>query len=164
MPYKVNQLNSQLRSALQSVRSLPAADPSREMSDLEKRKLSIQLSELQGEQLNGVIDVLQAEVGSINTDDEYELDVDALPSAALWKLKAYVDGLHRDTRGRAPLSAPNKRPTQPANGDAEPAPSAGRAKSVDEEQQRQSVQRQSCEYKSFSLFLNMNREQPRSAQ
>lgn len=109
MPYKVNQLNAQLKSAVQSVPAPGDAGAHRQMSEIEKRKLSVQLAELQGDQLPGVLDIVQSDMASIDPSgqEEVELDMDALPHSTLWKLKAYVDGLLH--RHRVPAAgAPNK--------------------------------------------------------
>jgi DNA-binding protein Fis len=113
LPYKVNQLSGQLRSAL-AVTPVPATttqDHSRQMTDIEKRKLSVQLSELQGEQLNGVLDLVASSLEG-PAGEEVELDLDALPAQVLWQLKAYADGILHRVNKPLPggMAAPSKRP------------------------------------------------------
>lgn len=119
LPVQVNQLNSQLRSMVQSTQVIPSTDSSKPMSEVEKRKLSVHLGELQAEQLAGVIDIIKADVANLNPDDEeeVELDIDTLSNATLYKLRDYVDSIFNRQMQPA-RGAPDKRP--PANGDAPP--------------------------------------------
>ncbi|GLC44045.1 hypothetical protein PLESTM_001548800 [Pleodorina starrii] len=65
------------------------------MTTVEKRKLSISLSELQGNQLTDVLNIIADNLKDINPDDEeeIELDVDQLDNATLWRLREYCDTL-----------------------------------------------------------------------
>ncbi|KAJ9507805.1 hypothetical protein QJQ45_019284 [Haematococcus lacustris] len=104
---KVGQLTSQLKSAMAAVPA--SANSDTHMTEVLKRRISIQLSELQGEQLAGVLDIVSSAVpASASHQEEIELDIDALPVDVLWKLKAYVDSLN--SRGRGHSNVPGKRP------------------------------------------------------
>ncbi|KAL6752956.1 hypothetical protein V8C86DRAFT_2737296 [Haematococcus lacustris] len=104
---KVGQLTSQLKSAMAAVPA--SANSDTHMTEVLKRRISIQLSELQGEQLVGVLDIVSSAVpASASHQEEIELDIDALPVDVLWKLKAYVDSLN--SRGRGHSNVPGKRP------------------------------------------------------
>uniref|UniRef100_A0A7S3QN04 NET domain-containing protein n=1 Tax=Dunaliella tertiolecta TaxID=3047 RepID=A0A7S3QN04_DUNTE len=123
LPHRVNQLSSQVRSTVQSAQVGGEPDPSQQMSDIEKRKLSVELSELQGDQLLEVLDVLQADLSG-RAEEEVELDMDTLPNDTLWRLHAYVRSLSR--RAVPQAGAPNKTAAAvaeaPAGAASRPAP------------------------------------------
>jgi hypothetical protein len=77
------------------------------MSDLDKRRLSIQLVELQGEQLAALLNLLQAELPSPagGPDGEIELDLDTLPAPTLHKMQAFVNGLATGRSAAPPAAA-----------------------------------------------------------
>ncbi|KXZ50198.1 hypothetical protein GPECTOR_17g835 [Gonium pectorale] len=85
----------QLVQRVNSVHMLPEADPSRPMTTVEKRKLSIALSELQGDQLAEVLNIIAENLKDVNPDDEeeIELDVDQLENATLWRLREFCDAV-----------------------------------------------------------------------
>lgn len=123
VPYKLTQLSTQLKSAVQTIPAPTDGNTERQMSEIEKRKLSTQLGDLQGDQLQGVIDIVQADMANLDTsgDGEIELDMDALPHATLWKLRQFVDGTLRGHRS-SNMVAPHKRaPAPTTNGDAAPS-------------------------------------------
>mmetsp|Transcript_26588 Transcript_26588/g.67724 ORF Transcript_26588/g.67724 Transcript_26588/m.67724 type:complete len:585 (-) Transcript_26588:1605-3359(-) len=137
VPYKLNQLNTQLKAAVQAIPAPADNSTDRQMSEIEKRKLSVQLGELQGDQLNGVLEIVQQDLANLDptSEDEIELDIDALPSSTLWKLKQFVDGHLHKSRG-GPLMAPHKRaPT--TNGDAGAQPTTSKPQQSADEGQRE---------------------------
>ncbi|GIL79390.1 hypothetical protein Vretimale_16471 [Volvox reticuliferus] len=99
----------QLLQRVNSVHVLPDADPSRPMTTVEKRKLSIALSELQGNQLAEVLNIIAESLKDINPDedDEIELDVDQLDNQTLWRLREYCDNVNNkhSTKTTAPPKA-----------------------------------------------------------
>ncbi|EFJ50191.1 hypothetical protein VOLCADRAFT_104017 [Volvox carteri f. nagariensis] len=98
----------QLLQRVNSVHVLPDADPSRTMTTVEKRKLSIALSELQGNQLADVLNIIAENLKDINPDDEeeIELDVDQLDNQTLWRLREYCD--NANNKHSAKPTAPSK--------------------------------------------------------
>lgn len=94
----------QLTQRVNSIQSVPAADPSRTMTMVEKRKLSIAMAELQGEQLAEVLQIIAESLHHINPDDddEIELDIDQLDNATLWKLRAFCDAVRNKQLSQRP--------------------------------------------------------------
>lgn len=138
MPYKLNQLSSQLKAAVQAIPAPADTSTNRQMTEIEKRKLSVQLGELQGDQLNGVLEIVQADLSNLDptSEDEVELDIDALPSSTLWKLKQFVEGHLYKSRGGGPMIAPHKRaPT--TNGDAAAQPTTSKPQQSADEGHRE---------------------------
>lgn len=70
---------------------------------MEKRKLSIALSELQGDQLADVLNIIAESLTNVNPDDdeEIELDVDQLDNNTLWRLREYCDNVANRTAFKA---------------------------------------------------------------
>lgn len=70
---------------------------------MEKRKLSIALSELQGDQLADVLNIIAESLTNVNSDDEeeIELDVDQLDNNTLWRLREYCDNVANRTAFKA---------------------------------------------------------------
>ncbi|KAG2431938.1 hypothetical protein HYH02_013156 [Chlamydomonas schloesseri] len=100
----------QLLQRVNSVHQLPEADPSRTMTSVEKRKLSIALSELQGDQLADVLNIIAENLKDVNPDDdeEIELDVDQLDNTTLWRLREYCDNVANRGAGVGGHVAPSK--------------------------------------------------------
>ncbi len=124
VPYRAAQLNSQLKTAINLVPQ-GTVQPSDTMSDLEKRKLSIQLADLQGEQLAELLQVLQDDLPPSGSEEEIELDLDQLPNATLQKMQSFVNRV-AGGRGAGAIyaAAPNKQALkqEPARPAAAPTP------------------------------------------
>lgn len=120
-------------------------DPSREMSYLERRKLSLVTAELTGEQLEMVLRIIlqyQTTQAHLDPDSEEEMEVDfeTLDSSVLWKIFEYIDSLRKakpqqhkpPTKSAAPSSAPPVVAQPEAQGNGQPAGPAGPAHSHSE--------------------------------
>ncbi|PNH04654.1 Transcription factor GTE3, chloroplastic [Tetrabaena socialis] len=85
----------QLVQRVNSIHMLPDADPTRPMTAVEKRKLSIALSDLQGDQLSEVVNIIAHSLQDVSPeeDGEIELDVDQLDNPTLWRLRDFCDGI-----------------------------------------------------------------------
>ena len=106
LPDKMKEVDAELQDLANkaAVRAAPPPPgPCREMTFEEKRKLSLMLSNLPGERLARVLEIV-AEGPSADTlegDEECELDVDALDAGTLWKLQAYVDSVTTEMDNKA---------------------------------------------------------------
>lgn len=84
---------------------------------VEKRKLSIALSELQGDHLGEVLNIIAENLKHLNPEDEeeIELDVDQLDNATLWRLREFCDSVVQKSAGGHKATAP---PAKVAGGPA----------------------------------------------
>ncbi len=86
------------------------------MSDLDRRRLSIQLADLQGEHMNGLLMLIQDDLPPPQPgapDDEVELDLDALPVSTLLKMQAFVNSVAAGRSNAAVLMAPPSKAAPP---------------------------------------------------
>ena len=94
MTDRVSILNNQLAKLLQAIPATgQPAGPGREMTFLEKRKLSSQLSRLQGvpDMLKSVLNIISSDPLVVSAaGGEVEVEIDQLRADTLWKLHALV--------------------------------------------------------------------------
>lgn len=127
LPEKVAEVDQELqdlstKSASRVATSAPG--PGRDMTFEEKRKLSHDLTELPGERLGRVLEIIKESTAAESFEGEdnelMELDIDNLDSDTLWKLFSYVETVQTEMRNKAPppTSAMNDSARQAQNGAA----------------------------------------------
>lgn len=109
LPEKVAEVDQELQDLSKKAASrstVAAPGPGRDMTFEEKRKLSHDLSELPGERLGRVLEIIKESpsIGSVEggDDDLMELDVDSLDNETLWKLYSYVEIVQTELRKKGP--------------------------------------------------------------
>jgi len=131
LPEKLKEVEAELEELTRKAeaQSGPAAAPGngRDMTFEEKRKLSHSLGQLPGEGLARVLEII-AEGPSAPTatgaesEEEYELDIDALDPETLWALQTYVESMLAEAATKQPGALP---PANAAGGGVQkPAPGA----------------------------------------
>ena len=86
----------------------------------------LQIGDLQGDQVQQVVEIVSEALGSVDEtgEGEIELDIDALPNAVLWRLREYVDSLLSvHVEAKPARVGPDKAPPS-VNGDASKASKA----------------------------------------
>ena len=127
MQERVNILNTQLAKVLQAIPSTgQPAGPGRDMTFVEKRKLSMQLARLQGvpDMLKQVLDIVATDplfASSSSSEAEIEVELDQLKADTLWKLHALAAHKPAPSAGAAP-SRPSSTPPVQSNGVADKKP------------------------------------------
>lgn len=110
LPDKLREVDAELQELTRKVaerENPPPPGPGREMSFEEKRKLSHALGTLPGERLTRVLEII-AEGPSApqpDSEEEFELDIDALDTETQWKLHAYVEAVSNELAAKAPKPA-----------------------------------------------------------
>ena len=145
MQERVNILNNQLAKVIQAIPATgQPAGPGRDMTFVEKRKLSMQLARLQGvpDMLKQVLDTVAADplfASSSSSESEVEVELDQLKADTLWKLHALVASKPAPSAGTAAPSRPAVLPTVQANGIAEKKPPVRAANSTLSGEQQEGV-------------------------
>lgn len=125
LPDKIKEVDEELQDladkAATRTSSLPPG-PGREMTFEEKRKLSHSLSQMGGEHMARVLEIV-AEGPSFSdleaAGEEFEMDVDTLDSDTLWKLQAYADVVTNELNAKAARPGAGAGGATPAAGTTE---------------------------------------------
>jgi hypothetical protein len=113
LPDKVAEVDLELQelAAKAAAREAPPQPgPGREMTFEEKRKLSHDLSEIPGERLARVLEIISESPAALaepegDENEGVELDMESLDTDTLWKVYAYVETVLAEIRNKAPPPA-----------------------------------------------------------
>jgi len=127
LPDKIKEVDVELQDLADkaAARTAPLPPgPDREMTFEERRKLSHSLSQLDGERLARILELIldSPSAATIENDDETEaeIDLDSIDKETLWKIQAYVDSVNAELNAKAARpGAPPSTAVEGANARAE---------------------------------------------